>query len=198
MIGTGGQLTAEYTLKHTLNIIFLKRTYSQSFDNFIHTFHQTFNYIDSFKTAISYEEFLRLCIDRFRRHLDTIKSINRDTFQFYYRCIESIDDQSKVTISPLANELFLKRIKSNPIIYLKQVIVERMTPHDGHTYSFEGFVSQVFSGWEKFKSFLDELDQDDEIVSIVIEFYNRIEQHKFVDVYVKGDLLERIKKLKSI
>jgi len=187
----------ENILKHVLKSIFMKKTKSQSFDNFIHRVHQTYNYIDDFRTAISHEEFISLCLDRFERHLNNIRQINSHTFQYYYRCIESIDEHSKVTISPRANSLFIEKIREQPLQYLTQCVVKYMFPHDGHTYTFEGFLPQVFSGYENFKTFLDGLDQKSEIVSTVQEFFETVKKRNFKEAYIDGDLLKKIQKLES-
>ena len=184
--GKGGMM------KDTLVRIFLKKCENPFFNNLLHAVHQHFNYDKNFKIALSKEEFVKICIDRFERHLNYYKGINLKTFQYYYRCINTIGEDSMVNIDPRANELMHQRVLLKPIEYLKIVIVDLYTPPDDITFSLEGFAKQVFGDWSGFEAFLEQQEKTNNIVLVVKEFYGLFKQTNYKGVRVGPDMQKKI------
>ncbi|NLO03852.1 MAG: hypothetical protein GX126_16300 [Bacteroidales bacterium] len=183
-------------MKDTLTRIFLKKCESTYFNNFLHAVHQHFNYESNFKIALSQEEYINICIERFQRHLGYYKGINLSTFQYYYKCISKIDIDNKVIIDSRANELMRQRILSKPIEYLKIIIVDPFLPPDDISFALEGFTSQIFGGWSGFESFLYQQEQSNFIVQVIKEFYNLFKQTDYRGVRVGPDMQKKIKQIR--
>jgi len=179
--------------------LIISLTNSKNGNEFIHQLHQNFNYIKDYGFILSYEQFKDSCLTRLANYLSSIQNINEISFRYLYTCIDSIDSEdSQITLSKIAIGHFRDKINANPNEYLKYIVVEGFLPHDGHTYTFEGFTFQVFSGYEEFLKFLDESSVKKGIALTVRKFFELFKSNNYKSVYLKDDaLIQEIKAMRS-
>lgn len=174
-------------------------TNSRNGNEFIHQLHQNFNYLKDYGFIFKYEQFKNCCFSRLANYLNTIPFIKETSFRYLYTCIDSIDSMdSNIKLSSQAIKIFRDKINVNPNEYLKYIIVEGFLPHDGHTYTFEGFTFQIFKDYEEFLKFLDGSSAEDEIVKTIRKFFELFKSNQYKSVYIKDEeLIREIKKMRD-
>jgi hypothetical protein len=91
----------------------------------------------------------------FKKFVDNTRAVDANAFKHYYNCIDKIDENSNIYLSPQANSLFTLLIGREPQIYIKQLIRPNFYPHDGKTFTLEPYIKQTFDGFDNFIKFLN-------------------------------------------
>jgi hypothetical protein len=179
-------------LKELVIGLIIKSEDTGNVNEFLHKVHQNFNYRQDYQFIISYDEYKSSCLIRLNNYLLSIPFIQEESFQYLYRCIDSINKaDSKVTLMTEAIQQFKEKVNNNPNEYLRHIIGESFTPHDGHTYSFEGFTQQIFGDYDAFTKFLDEPSINPEIGGVVKQAFELYKKNNYQMVYINDDDLIR-------
>lgn len=159
-------------------------------NEFLHKVHQNFNYRPDYQFIILYDEYKSSCLIRLNNYLSSILYIQEESFQYLYRCIDSINKaDSRVTLMAEAIKKFREKLNNNPNEYLRHIIVEPFRPHDSHTYSFEAFTQQIFGDYDAFTKFLDEPSINPEIGGLIKQVFELYKNNNYQMVYIHDEVL---------
>lgn len=136
---------------------------------------------EEFKFILSLKECQEITVENLKKYLSGQNKISDYSFNYYYTCIETIEDvTAKVVIIKAANNIFKDFIETkDPLGYLRLQIRPYTTPNIYKQFVMEPFIAQTFDGYENFETFLSRQNQEDPIVKKVKTFYDTYKANSY-------------------
>lgn len=156
----------------------------KDFSNFFYMLHQ--QHKQDQEELFAYDEVKTICNRRLERYAENGKDI-QVAFTLFYSCWDHVDDKNIVHITEQALKLMRVFIDKVPQDYLEFIVRPKYSPPtaklDGDFYSFvfEPFTKEIFNGWNKFSSFLNECEgkANKQIVEKVKLLFHEYESHSY-------------------
>lgn len=156
----------------------------KNFSNFFYALHQQHKHHQ--EELFAYDEVITICNRRLERYIKIGKDI-QVAFTLFYSCWDYVDDKNIVHITDQALKLMRVFIDEVPQDYLEFIVRPKYSPPtaklDGDFYSFvfEPFTKEIFNGWDKFSSFLQECEgkANKQIVEKVKLLFHEYESHSY-------------------
>lgn len=168
----------------------------KNFSNFFYMLHQQHKYHQ--EELFAYDEVKTICIRRLERYTENGKDVSI-AFILFYSCWDYVDDKDTVHITDQALKLMRVFIDKVPQDYLSFIIRPKYSPPtsklDGNFYSFvfEPFTKEIFNGWDKFSSFLEECKgkANKQIVENVKILFREYESHDYKLIPIKESDIDK-------